>query len=837
MNNFTPRAQQVLALARKEADRFNHNYVGTEHLLLGLIKLGQGVAVSVLERMGLDLESVRMEVEKQVGTGPDQKVSGNIPYTPRVKKVLALANKEAKALNHSYVGTEHILLGLLREGEGVAARVLQTLDVDIQRTRNEILSEIDPNFSPEESDEEFEGFEDEEESLEGSGEGKAKTPALRAFGRDLTKLARDGELDPVIGREAEIERVIQILCRRTKNNPVLVGEAGVGKTAIVEGLAQEIGMGNVPEILREKRVVTLDLALMVAGTKYRGQFEERIKAVMDEIRKVKNVILFIDELHTIVGAGSAEGAMDASNIIKPSLSRGELQCVGATTLNEYRKYIEKDAALERRFQQVKVEEPSVEDAIAILRGLKDKYEQHHKVSYSPEAIESSVRLTSRYLTGRFLPDKAIDVLDESGARARIGTLTRPPEIKGLEGEIEEINKEKVAAINSQDFEKAAALRDTEKQKKQELEDLISSWRSESEETVVDVEEDDIMAVVSKWTGVPLQRMEEKETEKLLQMENKLKEHVIGQDTAVVAISKALRRSRADLKDPRRPIGSFLFLGPTGVGKTYLARNLAEFMFGDPEALIQIDMSEYMEKFTSSRLIGSPPGYVGYEEGGQLSESVRRRPYSVVLFDEIEKAHPDVMNLLLQILEEGMITDSFGRKIDFRNTIIIMTSNVGAQTIKRQTSLGFGAMSEDNADFEGMKEKIMEEAKKEYKPEFLNRLDDLVVFKMLEKESLSSIVDLEIDKLLLRLKEKEIGLELNASARDFLIVEGYDPNFGARPMRRAVERHLEDPLAEALLRSEFKAGDLVEVSHEEGAKELSFEVRPSQASPDEAEVAG
>ena len=838
MNNFTPRAQQVLALARKEADRFNHNYVGTEHLLLGLIKLGQGVAVSVLERMGLDLESVRMEVEKQVGTGPDQKVSGNIPYTPRVKKVLALANKEAKTLNHSYVGTEHILLGLLREGEGVAARVLQTLDVDIQRTRNEILSEIDPNFSPEESDEEFEGFEDEEEPLETGSEGKAKTPALRAFGRDLTKLAKDGELDPVIGRENEIERVIQILCRRTKNNPVLVGEAGVGKTAIVEGLAQEIGMGNVPEILREKRVVTLDLALMVAGTKYRGQFEERIKAVMDEIRKVKNVILFIDELHTIVGAGSAEGAMDASNIIKPALSRGELQCVGATTLNEYRKYIEKDAALERRFQQVKVEEPSVEDTIAILRGLKDKYEQHHKVSYSPEAIESSVRLTSRYLTGRFLPDKAIDVLDESGARARIGTLTRPPEIKALEEKIEVINKEKVTAINSQDFEKAAALRDTEKQTKKELEDLIGSWRSESEEKVVDVEEDDIMAVVSKWTGVPLQRMEEKETEKLLQMENKLKEHVIGQDTAVVAISKALRRSRADLKDPRRPIGSFLFLGPTGVGKTYLARNLAEFMFGDAEALIQIDMSEYMEKFTSSRLIGSPPGYVGYEEGGQLSESVRRRPYSVVLFDEIEKAHPDVMNLLLQILEEGMITDSFGRKVDFRNTIIIMTSNVGAQTIKRQTSLGFGAMSEDNADFEGMKEKIMEEAKKEYKPEFLNRLDDLVVFKMLEKESLSAIVDLEIGKLLVRLREKEIDLELNTSARDFLIVEGYDPNFGARPMRRAVERHLEDPLAEALLRSEFKAGDMVDVSHEEGAKELSFEVRPSsQAAPDEAEVTG
>ncbi len=529
--------------------------------------------------------------------------------------------------------------------------------------------------------------------------------------------------------------------------------------------------------------------------------------------------------------------MDASNIIKPALSRGELQCVGATTLNEYRKYIEKDAALERRFQQVKVEEPSVEDAIAILQGLQEKYEEHHKVRYSPEAVELSVRLTSRYLTSRFLPDKAIDVLDESGARARIGTLTRPPEIKGLEGNIEKINKEKVAAINSQDFEKAASLRDTEKQAKKELEDLIGSWKSESEEKVVDVDEDDIMTVVAKWTGVPLQRMEEKETEKLLRMEEELKHHVVGQDAAVVKISKALRRSRADLKDPRRPIGSFLFLGPTGVGKTYLARNLAEFMFGDPEALIQIDMSEYMEKFTSSRLIGSPPGYVGYEEGGQLSESVRRRPYSVVLFDEIEKAHPDVMNLLLQILEEGLITDSFGRKIDFRNTIIIMTSNVGAQTIKRQTSLGFGAMSEGEGDFEGMKEKIMEEAKKEYKPEFLNRLDDLVVFKMLEKDSLSSIVNLEIDKFLVRLREKEIELELEDSARDFLITEGYDPNFGARPMRRAVERHLEDPLAEALLRAEFKAGDLVTVSHEKGSKELSLEVNPSKPEPDEAEVSG
>ncbi|MGD7652517.1 MAG: ATP-dependent Clp protease ATP-binding subunit [Verrucomicrobiales bacterium] len=832
MNNFTPRAQQVLALARKEADRFNHSYVGTEHLLLGLIKLGQGVAVNVLERMGLELETVRMEVEKEVGSGPPQKTTGNIPYTPRVKKVLALANKEAKALNHSYVGTEHLLLGLLREGEGVAARVLKSLDVDIQRTRNEILAEIDPNFSPEDHDDDDDELEDgsfEDEGPggpmaggpEAEGGGKSKTPALRAFGRDLTKVAREGGLDPVIGREAEIERVIQILCRRTKNNPVLIGEAGVGKTAIVEGLAQEISAGNVPEILRDKRVVTLDLALMVAGTKYRGQFEERIKAVMDEIRKVKNVILFIDELHTIVGAGSAEGAMDASNIIKPALSRSELQCVGATTLNEYRKYIEKDSALERRFQQVKVEEPSVDDAIEILRGLQGKYESHHKAAFTPEAIEAAVKLTARYLTARYLPDKAIDVLDEAGARARIGTMTRPPEIKQLEAEIERINKEKLAAISEQNFETAAALRDDEKNAKKNLEETLKDWRASSEEKIVEVTEDDLMAVVSKWTGVPLSRMEEKEAEKLLKMEEKLKGTVIGQDEAVVAISKALRRSRADLKDPRRPIGSFLFLGPTGVGKTYLARNLAEFMFGDPDSLIQIDMSEYMEKFTSSRLIGSPPGYVGHEEGGQLSEAVRRRPYSVVLFDEVEKAHPDVMNLLLQVLEEGTVTDSQGRKIDFRNTIIIMTSNVGAASIKRQTSLGFGAMTEDDADQEGIKEKIMEASKKHFKPEFLNRLDDLVVFHMLEKKDLNQIVDLEVAKLVKRLKEKEIVLTLSDDARDFLSEKGYDPAYGARPMRRAVERFLEDPLAEALLRGDVKTGDSVSVVKKEDAEKLDF----------------
>ena len=825
MNNFTPRAQQVLALARKEADRFNHNYVGTEHLLLGLIKLGQGVAVNVLQKMSMDLETVRMEVEKQVGSGPETQSQGNIPYTPRVKKVLALAGKEAKALNHSYVGTEHILLGLLREGDGVAARVLKNLDVDIERTRNEILKELDPNFSPNDL-----GVEDEDgifEEAEVSGGKDSKTPALRAFGRDLTELATNSELDPVIGRVEEIERVVQILCRRTKNNPVLIGEAGVGKTAIIEGLAQEIAAGNVPELLREKRVITLDLALMVAGTKYRGQFEERIKAVMDEIIRSKNVILFIDELHTIVGAGSAEGAMDASNIIKPALSRGELQCVGATTLNEYRKYIEKDAALERRFQTVKVDEPNVEDAIKILQGLQHKYELHHKARYSDDAIQSAVMLSERYLTGRFLPDKAIDIMDEAGAKARIGAMTRPPEFKQLEMAVEEIRKEKEEAIGDQEYEKAAALRDEEKKKKGELDEKLEEWRAQSEEKTIDVDEDDIMAVISKWTGVPLQRMEEAEAAKLLRMEEDLKEHVIGQDEAVTAISKALRRSRADLKDPRRPIGSFIFLGPTGVGKTFLARNLAEFMFGDPDALIQIDMSEYMEKFTSSRLIGSPPGYVGYEEGGQLSEAVRRRPYSVVLFDEIEKAHPDVMHLLLQILEEGTVTDSLGRKVDFRNTIIIMTSNVGAELIKKQTALGFGAMENESADYEGMKVKILEQSKKVFKPEFLNRLDDLIVFHMLEKKDLVKIVDLEISKVIDRLKSREIAVKIDNKAKNFLIEDGYDPEYGARPMRRSVEKHLEDPLAEHLLRGDVKDGDFVGVTFDKKENKLKFKAQKSE----------
>jgi ATP-dependent Clp protease ATP-binding subunit ClpC len=818
MNDFTPRAQQVLALARKEAERFNHNYVGTEHLLLGLIKLGEGVAVNVLQRMGLDLERVRMEVEKHVGPPPETKMIGNIPYTPRVKKVLALAAKEAQALHHSYVGTEHILLGLLREGEGVAARVLKSLEVDPARTRNEILKELDPSFAPPES---------EAESPQGDKK-DVKTPALRAFGRDLTELAKKGELDPVIGRKNEIERVIQILCRRTKNNPVLLGEAGVGKTAIIEGLAQETAAGNVPELLRDKRVITLDLALMVAGTKYRGQFEERIKAVMDEIRRSKNVILFIDELHTIVGAGSAEGALDASNIIKPALSRGELQCVGATTLNEYRKYIEKDAALERRFQTVKVEAPTVEEAVQILKGLRPKYETHHKAKLTDEALEAAVRLSDRYITGRFLPDKAIDVMDEAGARARINSMTRPPDVKELEKNIEAIRAEKEAAIKAQDYEKAAALRDSEHHTKDKLERILNGWREQRDEREVIVTGDDIMHIVSKWTGVPLSRMEDKEAQKLLKMEEELEQQVIGQDEAVIAISKALRRSRADLKDPRRPIGSFIFLGPTGVGKTFLARSLAEFMFGDADALIQIDMSEYMDKFTASRLIGSPPGYVGYEEGGQLSEAVRRRPYSVVLFDEIEKAHPDVMHLLLQILEEGKITDSLGQKIDFRNTIIIMTSNVGAELIKRQTALGFGAIA-GHGSYEAMRDKILDETKRVFKPEFLNRLDDMIVFHQLERNDLIKIVDLEVAKVIERVRAKDINVHLDTTAVEFLIDKGYDPIYGARPMRRAVEKYLEDPLAEEFLRGNIKQGDTLE-AHAAG-EQLAFKVtQPEQSEP-------
>ncbi|MBM3872455.1 MAG: ATP-dependent Clp protease ATP-binding subunit [Verrucomicrobia bacterium] len=837
MNNFTPRAQQVLALARKEADRFHHNYVGTEHILLGLIKLGQGVAVSVLQKMGLDLETVRNAVEKQVGTGTETKTQGSIPYTPRVKKVLALAGKEAKALSHSYVGTEHILLGLLREGEGVAARVLKSLDVDIERTRNEILRELDPQFSAGAEGGGNGGNGGGEEAAApsprggGSEEGKkdVKTPALKAFGRDLTELARKGELDPVVGRKNEIRRVIQILCRRTKNNPVLIGEAGVGKTAIVEGLAQEISSGLVPEILADKRVITLDLALMVAGTKYRGQFEERIKAVMDEIRRAKNVILFIDEMHTIVGAGAAEGAMDASNIFKPALSRGELQCIGATTLNEYRKYIEKDSALDRRFQSVKVEPPSVEDTITILKGIRGKYEEHHKATFSDKSLEAATKLSDRYITGRFLPDKAIDVMDEAGARARIASLSRPPDVEDLTAQIEQVCAQKEQAIAAQHFEEAAKYRDQEKQLRQRQEQLTEEWKKAREEKRVAIDEDLMMQVVADWTGIPLSRMEKKESEKLLGLEAEIRKAVVGQDTAAVAIARALRRSRADLKDPRRPIGSFMFVGPTGVGKTETAKQLAAQMFGNQDALIQIDMSEYMEKFAVSRMIGSPPGYVGYEEGGQLTESVRRRPYSVILFDEVEKAHPDVLQLLLQILEDGRLTDSLGRVVDFRNTIIIMTSNVGAALLQRQTSMGFAAASGSFSDHELMREKVLEEAKRIFKPEFLNRISDIIFFRPLDKADLEKIVEIELTKFASRLTERKVTLEFSAEAKTLLIEKGYDEKYGARPLRRAVEHYLEDPLAEAILRGDIKDGDAVSVVR--NGDKLEFKQREPSAPAD------
>ncbi|MBX3750916.1 MAG: ATP-dependent Clp protease ATP-binding subunit [Opitutaceae bacterium] len=814
MNNFTPRAQQVLALARKEADRFHHNYVGTEHILLGLIKLGQGVAVSVLQKMGLDLETVRAAVEKQVGTGQETKTPGSIPYTPRVKKVLALAGKEARTLNHSYVGTEHILLGLLREGEGVAARVLKSLDIDIERTRNEILRELDPQFSGGEA-----GGGPEEASAGGPARGggggagpedkkEVKTPALKAFGRDLTELARKSEMDPVVGRKNEIRRVIQILCRRTKNNPVLIGEAGVGKTAIVEGLAQEIAAGNVPEILLEKKVITLDLALMVAGTKYRGQFEERIKAVMDEIKRAKNIILFIDELHTIVGAGAAEGAMDASNIFKPALSRGELQCIGATTLNEYRKYIEKDSALDRRFQSVKVEAPSVDDTILILRGIRSKYEDHHKAVFTDKSIEAAAKLSDRYITGRFLPDKAIDVMDEAGSRARIGALSRPPNIEELAKEIEGVCALKEKAIAEQHFEEAAKFRDQEKQLRAKQEQVTEEWRKAREEKRVTIDEDLMMQVVADWTGIPLSRMEKKESEKLLAMEAEIQKVVVGQELAASAIARALRRSRADLKDPRRPIGSFLFVGPTGVGKTETAKQLAAQMFGNQDAIIQIDMSEYMEKFAVSRLVGSPPGYVGYDEGGQLTEAVRRKPYAVVLFDEVEKAHPDVIQILLQILEDGRLTDSLGRSVDFRNTIIIMTSNVGAQLLQRQTSMGFAAAAATFNDAETMREKVLEEAKRVFKPEFLNRISDIIFFRPLDRNDLIKIIDIELVKFAQRLAARKIVLEFTPASKALLIEKGYDEKYGARPLRRAVEHYVEDPLAEAILRGDVKDGEPV-----------------------------
>jgi ATP-dependent Clp protease ATP-binding subunit ClpC len=822
MNNFTPRAQQVLQLAAKEAASFNHGYIGTEHILLGLVALGQGVAVNVLHKMGVSLQAIRLEVEKVVGTGPETVTAGNLPYTPRVKKVLALSGGEARALGHSYVGTEHILLGLIREGEGVAAHILRNLKVDIRQARTAVLKELDPDYDPAD-DPAMHGFGfGEDEGV--YGEGESATPALDSFGRDITEMAAEGILDPVIGRESEIERVMQILCRRTKNNPVLLGEAGVGKTAIVEGLAQAIADGQVPELLQEQRVVTLDLALMVAGTKYRGQFEERIKAVMDEIRNEGNIILFIDELHSIVGAGSAEGAMDASNIIKPALSRGELQCVGATTLAEYRRFIEKDAALERRFQSVMVREPSVEEAVQILHGLRPRYEEHHHVAISDGALRAAVELSSRYLSDRHLPDKAIDLVDEAGARARLGATSRPEGVKEIDTEIKDIKDQKVAAIRGQHFEQAAELRDKERKALKKKEKLLEDWRKQSSENVSKVDEEDIMIILSKWTGVPLTRLEEKEMAKLLHMEQDLEKSIIGQSDAVASISRALRRSRADLKDPNRPIGSFIFLGATGVGKTLLAKTLAEFMFDDPDALLQFDMSEYMEKFTTSRLIGSPPGYVGHEEGGQLTERVRRRPYSVVLFDEVEKAHPDVVNMLLQILEEGRLTDSLGRSVDFRNTIIIMTSNLGAHAAAEGGGMGFGGGSE-NVDYDKLKEAMLDEARKSFRPELLNRISEVIVFRRLNREDMARILELEIEKIARRLKGRSIAINVTAPARQLILDKGFSRRYGARNIRRTVERMIEDPLAEELLKGGIDRGVEIKVAVEKG--ELVFR-QPSES---------
>ena len=790
-NRFTERARKVIILAKEEAKRFNHDYIGTEHILLGLIREGEGVASAVLQNMGLSLDKIRLEIEKLVQPGPSTVVSGDIPFTPRAKRVIELSMEEARQLGHNYIGTEHLLLGLLREGEGVAAQVLLGLGLDLNKVRNEVMELLG------------QGIPGQPGVAAGPGaKVKGKTPALDAFGRDLTALARDDKLDPVIGRKTEIERVMQILSRRTKNNPVLLGEAGVGKTAIVEGLAQQIVTGNIPELLRDKRIVIIDLALMVAGTKYRGQFEERIKAVMDEIKRSQNVIMFIDELHTLVGAGGAEGAIDASNILKPVLSRGEAQCIGATTLDEYRKYIEKDAALERRFQTIMVEPPTVKETIEILKGLRDKYEAHHKVKFTEEALEQAAKLSDRYITGRYLPDKAVDLIDEAGAKIRLSALTAPPALKNMEKEIEQIRKEKEAAIKSQDFEKAAKFRDQEREQKAELQKKKDDWKKKKVETTLTVTEEDIAQIVSKWTGVPVSKLEEKESEKLLKMEEKMHEMVVGQDEAIATIARAVRRSRAGIKDPRRPIGSFVFLGPTGVGKTLLARALAEFMFGDEEALIQLDMSEYMEKFNVSRLVGAPPGYVGYEEGGQLTEKVRRRPYSVVLLDEIEKAHPDVFNILLQVLEDGRLTDSFGRKVDFRNTVLIMTSNIGAEMLRKQGSLGFKSQKEETT-FQDMKKKLLDEVKRTFKPEFLNRIDDINVFRPLTKEDLYKIVEIEVGEVAKRLSEQDIDLELTKEAKEFLIEKGFNPVFGARPLKRTIQRYLEDPLSEEIIGKKFK----------------------------------
>jgi len=804
---FTDRARKVMQLANQEAQRFNHEYIGTEHMLLGLVKEGTGVAANVLKNLDVDLRKIRLEVEKLVQSGPEMITMGKLPQTPRAKKVIEYSMEEARNLNHNFVGTEHILLGLLREQEGVAAQVLMNLGLKLEEVREEVLNLLGNGLEGGEGGEGAERGGRDGGVVAGEGgerkAGKSKTPALDSFGRDLTELAKQSKLDPVIGRSDEIERAIQVLCRRTKNNPVLLGEAGVGKTAIVEGFAQLVVAGEVPEILADKRIVVLDLAMMVAGTKYRGQFEERIKAVMNEVRRAKNTILFIDELHTLVGAGGAEGAIDAANVLKPALARGEIQCIGATTLDEYRKYIEKDNALARRFQEIIVEPTSNDETIEILKGLRKRYEDHHRVQITDDAVAAAVDLSSRYITGRCLPDKAIDVIDEAGARVRLRTMTRPPDLKEIDEDIERLNKEKEDAVANQDFEKAASLRDQADKLRKKKEQIKREWREKSQETDGVVDEEVIAEVISKMTGVPLTRLSIEDSMRLMKMEDELHKKVVSQEMAVKAISKAVRRSRSGLKDPRRPIGCFMFAGPTGVGKTLLAKALAEFMFGDDEALVTIDMSEYMEKHNLSRLIGAPPGYVGYEEGGQLTEKIRRRPYSVVLLDEIEKAHPDIFNMLLQVMEEGRLTDSFGRNIDFRNVILIMTTNAGAHAIKNESKLGLPGAGDDQS-FEGMKERVYDEINRAFRPEFLNRLsEEPIIFRHLEKKDLKIVVDFELAKIRERLGELGYELELTSEAKEFLIKKGTNLDYGARPLRRALENYVEDPLSEELLQGTFQ----------------------------------
>jgi ATP-dependent Clp protease ATP-binding subunit ClpC len=797
---FTEKAQKVLYQAQEEARAFYHNYVGTEHILLGLIKEDDGIAARVLKNLGVTYEDTKSRVESLIGMG---NIPGDVVgYTPRAKRVLELSFAEARRLNTNYIGTEHILLGLIREGEGVAVRILMEAGVDFNRAKEEIIKMVS---------EEPSGGQNKGQKLKSTN-----TPNLNQFGRDLTELAREGKLDPVIGREKEIERVIQILSRRTKNNPCLIGEPGVGKTAVAEGLAEAIVEGRIPEILKDKRVVTLDMASMVAGTKYRGEFEDRLKNILNEVIKAGNVILFIDEMHTIIGAGAAEGAIDASNILKPALARGEIQVIGATTIDEYRKHVEKDPALERRFQPINVEEPTVEETILILKGLRDRYEAHHRVTITDEAIEAAAKLSHRYITDRFLPDKAIDLIDEAASRVRLKTVTAPPEIKELEDKINMLNKEKEEAIRTQEYEKAAKIRDEEQKIKEQLNNMKSKWEQNSFVKEKSVGPEEISQIVSLWTGIPVKKLEEEESERLLHLEEVLHQRVIGQDEAVEAVARAIRRARVGLKDPKRPIGSFIFLGPTGVGKTELTRALAEAMFGDESAMIRFDMSEYMEKHTVSRLVGSPPGYVGYEEGGQLTEKVRRKPYSVVLFDEIEKAHPDVFNILLQILEDGRLTDSKGRTVDFKNTVIIMTSNVGAKFIMKQSTLGFmPAKNADTSSYEKMKESVLEELKKVFRPEFLNRVDDIIVFHQLTKDDIRKIIDIMIDELNKRLKENNIMLEFTDDAKEELLKEGFDVTYGARPLRRAIQKVVENELSELMLKGEVKSGDKLLVTVKDG----------------------